>query len=226
MLEVAANENAAVEPAGSPWDIATVTPAASPWQTEAITPEWSFGRAGASERFEIESFVRNGFESAYGCRLAQFMPELMVLRHKSKIAAVCGLRPALAGKLFLEIYLDHPVESVLGDAASVSLARSDITEVGNLVIARPGYARRLIVQLTEYLYSRGRGWVVFSAVPALRNNFLRAGIPLVTLAPADARRLSADERASWGNYYDHLPLVTAVSVASAYNAVCTPACTR
>jgi hypothetical protein len=214
MLDVAMEQDAAV---------ASTDPLE---QTVAATPRWSFSRAGTSERPNAEAFIRQGFERAYSCRLEQLMPELMVLRHGSKVAAACGLRPAPDGKLFLEIYLDDPVESVLSEAAGAPIARGDITEVGNLVIARPGHARRLIVHLSACLHARGCKWVVFSAVPALRNNFLRIGIPLVTLAPADANRLSAEERAPWGNYYDHSPVVTAVNVAAAFDAVCEAACTR
>jgi len=212
MLEVTTNDSSAIVPETSLVD------------TDTESPAWSFDLVDTRERFEVESFIRNGFESAYGCRLAQLMPELMVLRHGAKIAAACGLRSASADRLFLEVYLDEPIESVLSAAAHVALARTDVTEVGNLVIARPGYARSLITQLAAYLQARGDQWVVFSAVPALRNNFLRVGIPLVTLAPADAGRLNAQERASWGRYYDHLPLVTAVNVAAAYRVVCEPAC--
>lgn len=213
MLEVAADKDAVVAPAPG-------------IRTGPQSPGWSFIRAGATERPAAEEFIRRGFESAYRCHLAQLMPEIMVLRHGSAIAAACGLRPASNGKLFLEVYLDHPVESVLGAATGLSIGRDHITEVGNLVIARPGHARRLIVHLAAHLYASRCRWVVFSAVPALRNNFLRIGIPLVTLAPADAGRLSAAERASWGNYYDHSPVVTAVDVAAAFHAVCEAACTR
>lgn len=192
----------------------------------AAEVNWTFVSAGASERPAVESFIRLGFEAAYGSQLAQLMPELMVLRRHSAIAAACGLRPAAMERLFLEVYLDAPVETVLGAAADPTVARADITEVGNLVIAQPGYARRLIVHLAACLHARGCRWVVFSAVPALRNSFRRIGIPLVTLAPATAARLSADERAHWGAYYDHSPMVTAVNVGDAFQAVCEAACTR
>jgi hypothetical protein len=197
-----------------------------PARPGAAAAHWTFSSASDRERPDVEDFIRRGFENAYGSSLAQFMPELMVLRHGPEIAAACGLRSAAADRLFLEIYLDAPVETVLGAASDPSAARADITEVGNLVIARPGYARRLIVHLAACLYARGCRWVVFSAVPALRNSFRRIGIPLITLAPADAGRLSTDERARWGTYYDHSPVVTAVNVAAAFHAVCEAACTR
>ena len=201
-------------------------PSAGSRRSPAAPTLWTFASASAPERPVVETFIRRGFADAYGSHLARLMPELMVLRRHSEIAAACGLRSALLEKLFLEIYLDAPVETVLGAAADPSVARADITEVGNLVIAKPGYARRLIVHLAACLYARGSRWVVFTAVPALRNSFRRIGIPLVTLAPADAQRLTAEERAHWGTYYDHSPVITAVSVGDAFQAVCEAACTR
>lgn len=192
---------------------------------EAANP-WSFNSARVPERPVVEAFMRRGFEQAYGARLAQFMPELMVLRRHSDIAAACGLRPAAFSRLFVEIYLDAPIETVLSAAADPAIARADITEVGNLVIAQPGYARRLIAHLAAELYARGCCWVVFSAVPALRNSFRRLGIPLVALGPASAARLTPRQRARWGTYYDHLPVVTAVNVAGAFQAVCETECIR
>ena len=187
---------------------------------------WSFTSAGIPERPDVEAFIRRGFEQAYGSRLEQLMPDLMVLRRHSEIAAACGLRPAALANLFVEVYLDAPIERILATTADPTIARAEITEVGNLVIAQPGYARRLIVHLAAHLYARGTRWVVFTAVPALRNSFRRLGIPLLSLGPAEAARLSPDERARWGTYYEHLPVVTAVNVADAFQAVCEAACIR
>lgn len=193
---------------------------------ETQKARWSFIRAGARERPGVEEFIRRGFERAYGAQLARLMPTLMVLKRGDQVAAACGLRPAAGEPLFLETYLDAPVEATLSHAAGEPIDRRDIVEVGNLVIARAGFARRLIVHLTTHLSGNGTGWVVFTAVPALRNSFLRLGIPLVTLAAAQASRLPAPARAEWGNYYQQGPIVTAVRVQSAFDAVCEAACTR
>jgi len=187
---------------------------------------WSFTRAGSRERPPVEAFIRRGFERAYGARVTQLLPTLMVLKRDAEIAAACGLRPAAAERLFLEAYLDEPVETALSRATGLDLGRRDIVEVGNLVIARAGYARRLIVHLTTWLSAAGPAWVTFTAVPALRNSFRRLGIPLVTLAAADGSRLPAPVRAEWGDYYEQAPVVTAVRVQSAFDAVCEAACTR
>lgn len=192
----------------------------------ARRPQWSFARAGARERPSIEDFIRRCFERAYRARFTRFMPVLMALRRGGEIAAACGLRAASDERLYLETYLDWPVETTLSAATGETLGRGDIVEVGNLAVAGAGCARRLIIHLTTYLHARGPAWVAFTAVPALRNNFLRLGIPLVTLAPADGTRLGPAARAEWGTYYDQAPQVTAVKVSCAFDAVCEAACTR
>lgn len=187
---------------------------------------WSFLHVGARERAVVEAFIRRGFERAYGARLVRLMPALMALRRDRELVAACGLRAAAVEPLFLETYLDQPVEIALSRATDLHLGRADIVEVGNLVIARAGIARRLIFNLTTHLHAAGPAWVVFTAVPALRNNFRRLGIPLVTLAAADGDRLPVTARAEWGDYYEQSPMVTAVRVEAAFDAVCEAACTR
>jgi len=78
--------------------------------------------------------------------------------------------------------------------------------------------------LTMHLRSTGMQWAVFSAVPALRNNFLRLGIPLFTMGPASPDKLPAETKAAWGSYYDQQPQVTAVSVESAFEALSGVSC--
>jgi hypothetical protein len=189
---------------------------------DAVTPRagrWRFGPAGQANRHAVEDFIASGFMKAYGARLNAFMPELMMLHDHKALAAACGLRPAAEAPLFLEQYLDQPAEKMLGQSTGKSIARRKIVEVGNLSILRPGYARHFVIHLTQHLRSIGMQWTLFSAVPALRNNFRRLGIPMITLAPADPARLASAVRAEWGSYYEQHPMVTAVNVDTAFNAL-------
>ena len=187
---------------------------------------WRFEPVRAHERPRAEAFIKTGFHRAYGARLSRFMPALMALRRDGEMVAACGLRPSAGEALFLETYLDAPVETALARRTGAEWARADIVEVGNLVVARAGFARDLITHLTTHLHSNGPAWTVFTAVPALRNNFLRLGIPLVTLAPADGARLPPAARTEWGSYYDQSPVVTAVNVRAAFHALREGPCTR
>lgn len=194
-----------------------------------IAPEstgWQFQCVAAAERRAVEGFIAASFLRAYGAHLTRFFPLLLALRHGETLVAACGLRRAAHEPLFLETYLDRPVDDAIGAATAERVARTAIVEVGNLAVTRAGLARSLIVELTHYLKKMGLAWCVFSAVPSLRNNFIRLGIPMIPLAPADAGRLPVDERARWGTYYESAPAVIAVRVAAAHAALARATCTR
>jgi hypothetical protein len=198
--------------------------------TKDFLPEMAPPRAGGPlrgftpqtglRRGETEAFIAAVFRRAYGARIAGFMPVLLGLRDGgSRLLAACGLRAGAGNALFLERYLDAPVEGVLGAAIRRAVAREAIIEVGNLAVVPPGSARHLIVALTGYLAPTRLDWVVFTAAPALRNAFTRLGIPLAALADASIDRLPADARADWGTYYVAGPKVCAVSIAAARDAL-------
>lgn len=193
---------------------------------DSAADRWRFEQVSADKRRPTENFIAAQFLKAYGARISEFMPELMGLYDNGALAAACGLRAAASGSMFLEQYLEHPVENVLGEMTGTAIQRRTIVEVGNLSISRPGYARHLVCWLTLHLHDMGIQWVVFSAVPALRNNFQRLGIPMVTMAPARYDMLPEGADASWGSYYDQKPMVTAVSVESAFKALGNRSCNR
>jgi Thermostable hemolysin len=165
-------------------------------------------------RAEVEAFIRQRFHLSYGARLESLMPRLFTLADTAG-ATLCafGLREAAQGPLFMEHYLDEPVERAIEAHAGVRVPRRLIVEVGNLV-AEPGGARAMIVMLTRYLHEAGFEWVVFTGVASLRAAFLRLGLRPFVLAPADPRRLSAEELAAWGRYFTARPQVMGGQVAA------------
>jgi len=203
-----------------------VTGTRTAFPAERMLNAWSFDPVAPQHRTAVEKFIRHAFEKAYHARISSFLPTLMALETGGELAAACGLGPAGFHRPFLEIYLDLPVERVLAEKSGVAVARRAIVEIGNLAVARAGYARELIIHLTRHLAAQKAEWVVFSAVPQLRNCFRRLAIPLVTLAPAERNRLPPAEREAWGTYYDSAPQVSAVNVDAAYAALDASACTR
>jgi hypothetical protein len=171
-------------------------------------------------RSETEAFIAAVFARAHRARIRKFMPLLLGLRDRGgRLTAACGLRAAGGGPVFLEHYLAGPVERAVAAAAGVPIARARVVEVGNLAVAPPGSARELIAALTEYLVPTPFQWVVFTGGPALRNAFLRLGVPLSHLAHARIEALPEDGRAHWGTYYDNGPTVCAVEVEAARAAL-------
>ncbi|HQR50588.1 MAG TPA: thermostable hemolysin [Methylophilaceae bacterium] len=172
------------------------------------------------ERGEIESFIRQCFAAAHGARINQFMPRLLSLRAKrGDLIAAFGLRSAADSRLFLETYLDRPIEAVLQARLGQAVNREEVIEVGNLSVLYPGAARWLIVALTAMLHEEGYKWVVFTGTASLRNGFSRLGLRPVELGAATLEHLSPSDRADWGHYYDHTPLVMAGDIAYGYRSL-------
>jgi hypothetical protein len=177
-------------------------------------------RPGQLGREALEAFIQAVFARSYAASIRQFYPHLLALRRPDEgLAAVAGLRPAHAGGLFCETYLDTTVETLLAQACGRQVCRRDVVEIGNLAPASVGQARWLIATLTAYLHGAGFGWVVFTAVPALHNAFLRMGLRPMALADADPARLAASEQGRWGRYYDGRPVVYAGQVRQGYQAL-------
>jgi len=163
---------------------------------------------GSFEWDEASAFVSRVFEKTYGASITSFMPHFIKMcDRKGDIRAIVGYRPASSGKLFLENYLDLPVEEVLSKYLGTKVDRSSIVEVGNLAEQAPGDGRMAIIAATAFLHSAGYRWVVFTGVPRLRNAFARLGLIPQELAPADESRLPEKDQGRWGNYYKNRPVV-------------------
>ncbi|CAG0979890.1 hypothetical protein MTYP_01700 [Methylophilaceae bacterium] len=165
----------------------------------------------ADDRRELEQFIHRIFREAYGADVQEFMPQLMSLRNtRGELLAVCGLRHAENTSLFLERYLQSPVEAVIAEKSGRQVARADIIEVGNLAVAYPGTARSLLASISIYLHGTSTAWAVFTGIPALRNALSKLNMHLLPLGFARLAHLPENEQAAWGRYYDEKPQVMAV----------------
>lgn len=186
----------------------------------AVPTQVAVAGVSSVDRAEAERFVRRAFRIAYGARLGTLMPLLMILRSDAgELLAVLGLRPGDSRPLFLECYLDAPVEDRLGAAVGGHVDRTALVEVGNFAVGAAGGGRWLIMALTGYLHASDVDWAVFTCGPELQNAFSRLGVDLVDLGPADPGRLAQEERPRWGGYYAQGPRVMAASVAQSRDAL-------
>jgi len=170
--------------------------------------------AGEVGRETLERFVAAAFERAHGARVQHFMPSLLGLEDWSgTLRCALGYRSAGAGRLFLEQYLERPIESaiaerVAGSGAGAPIDRSTIVEVGNLAGRGCRAAMYLVGQLPRFLMQRGYSWVTFTATERVRDLLTTFDAPLLDLGPADPARL-ADGADDWGAYYRTRPRVMA-----------------
>lgn len=174
-----------------------------------MSQTFAIADAGAPERGELEAFVAEAFQRGHDATVASFMPTLLSLRDGSgRLRSVVGLRGATAAPLFLEHYLEQPVEAALATATGRAIRREQVVEVGNLAGSNCRAAVRMVALLPSYLLSLEYRWIVFTATGAVRGILQGLGAPLVELARADGSRV-ADGPDRWGRYYDTDPRVLA-----------------
>lgn len=165
----------------------------------------------APDRKELEEYVYKVFRKAHSASIKHYLPHLMGLRDEAnKLLAVCGLRHASEGRLFLEHYLDSPVEQILRDKTGELVDRNDIVEIGNLAVGDPAHVRSLLASISLYLHGTDTRWAVFTGLATLKNSLLKLNMQVHVLHEASILRLPETERADWGSYYAEGPHVMAV----------------
>lgn len=187
------------------------SPRAAPRRPETLRLEPVYATHPSREAFE--AFIADRYRLAYGARILRFLPHLLGVRDRlSGWRAGAGYAAAAEQALFLERYLDGPVEQAIAHAGGRAATRCGIVEVGNLASASTGIARALVPSLALHFNRLGYAWVAFTATRALRNTFHRLGLRPLALAAADPARLE-DAGASWGSYYRQDPVVVACEIA-------------
>lgn len=168
------------------------------------------------DRENLQSFIADTFYKTYGADVHHFSDILVGCRDENgQWLAALGFSPITDKKVFLEQYLDLPLEMDIAAHVGENTLRSEIVEVGNLAATHAGAGRALIITMTHYLNKQGYKWVAFTATNNLLNSFKRLRIKLVQLAEANPKRLP-DEGKNWGTYYDTKPQVMFGDIASGY----------
>src|SRR5688572_230463 len=165
-------------------------------------------------RRDVEALISRVYAVRYQAAVLQFTPTLVSLRRSAGVVAAAGYRRASHEALFLERYLDAPVESLLRFHTGTTPKREQIFEVGHLAAARAGAGRDLVVSLCRHLVDEGCEWVVATVTRELDHLFVRAGVEPVRLGTAKPDALGNDASA-WGSYYEHLPMVLAAHLPRA-----------
>lgn len=160
-------------------------------------------------RVEVEEFVRAVFATRHAARVCSFMPTLLALRNDTGVlCSAAGFRCAGDQALFLERYLDEPIERAIASSIGQPVSRAQVVEVGNLAARTCRSAMRLVLDLPRMLLDRGQNWIVFTATDTVRQLLASYRAPLLDLGSASASR-ARDTGDNWGRYYDTHPRVMA-----------------
>lgn len=182
-------------------------------------PPFELFEACGADRVRVEVFIHRCYAENFDAHVDAFMPHLFGLRDaRGVICGAFGLRTA-SRRLFLEQYLQSPIETAIAFRSGHAVERHSIVEIGHFSGAFAGAAREMIRLLTQRLRDENYAWVTFTGTTVLRNAFSRMGLPLLDIAPADVECLPADARNCWGNYYEHAPRVMAGEICTGYEAL-------
>ena len=127
------------------------------------------------------------------------------------VRAALGYSRACDRRLFLEAYVDLPIEQELERSLGRPFNRRDIIEIGNLAADNALAMVRLWAETANDLGTDAEIAVSVLTRP-LRAMFRRLGVTLYELMPANAERLS-DKGIRWGDYYTKDPVVCAGFIA-------------
>lgn len=173
----------------------------------------------APERLRVEAFLEAAYDRAFQGRIRNHYPTLMSVQDRQgTILAAVGFRFASLGPLFLEQYLDEPVEAAMSARLAVPTDRAAIAEIGNLASESPGASLFLFLALARHLDQRGCTHAVATATRQLRRSFARVGFATQPLTRAEPGRLGGGA-ADWGAYYSRDPEVLAGAIAPALPAL-------
>ena len=161
---------------------------------------------GSSLRSSLEARVRTGFGHHFNACIEGFMPELAVYEHATGASGVIGFRNAADESLFLENYLDLPVETVVHLVSGEVVDRGSVVEVGQFVVDERDIVADFFRELVPFLVSQGFEWVCFTGTNRIRALLARIGFAGFPVTLADEERLG-ESRDEWGSYYEQEPVV-------------------
>lgn len=152
--------------------------------------------------------IKSVYRNAHQADIVDFAPEIVVATNaEGAIVCAAGLRTVADG-FFSEAYLDAPIAETLSFVIDEVVQPDEVIEVVTLASSRTCTALPMLDAITSEGRKRGMRFGFFTATKRLRSMLLRAGLPLIPLAPAHQKRIA--DAGSWGGYYRTDPWVCAL----------------
>lgn len=171
----------------------------------------TLARSGEPDYDRACDLAADQYQRHFGCALRDHYPAYFCLENQGQLLGVCGFRAA-TGQLFLEQYLEAPVETLLPTENGHAPSRSEIVELGAFAVRHRGLALLLMNCLAPALQDMGFVHAVCTATLPVRRCLRTLGISAANLGRAEASCLSNSE-SDWGSYYSMRPAVIHGAIA-------------
>jgi len=157
-------------------------------------------------RQALERIISEKYHSAHSAHITEFMPILLGMSLGGRSHAALGLRPGHYRPMFLEQYMDAPIEQQVAGLSGKPVDRLSLIEVGNLVVTHRGAGLLMFIVMATAIAKAGFEWMVFTVTDEVERLIRRLDFNPRYLAMADPARLK-DRKKQWGHYYDCNPKV-------------------
>ncbi len=161
---------------------------------------------GSRDRQQLEAYISNKYESVHKAVLTEFLPLLLTMETEGEVDAVVGLSLGGRQAMFLEQYLDGPIEQKIAYFEKRPVDRNSIVEIGNLAIANRGTGLLMFIVVAMMMSEAGYNWMAFTATQQVSRLIHRLGFEPRILADANSGSL-VENAECWGSYYDQNPRV-------------------
>jgi len=159
-----------------------------------------------SQRSATEAYIAKRFKAVHDARIDHFLPFFLTTSKHEKLTAAAGFSPGQCGGMFIEHYLEAPIEQLIARLEEQPVSRSQIVEIGNLVVTDRMSGLLLFVFLAQFLHLSGFKWMAFTATSSVEKMIQKLGYSPFYLADARADHLG-DVAKNWGRYYGNNPRV-------------------
>jgi Thermostable hemolysin len=126
---------------------------------------------------------------------------------QEEVLACAGLSFPEGDTIMLERYLDAPVEEVISTAVGTPVKRAQVLQIGSIASTRASAGAEIIKAIPLIMACLGRPYAVMTMTGRLAALMKRLGCIFHPLADAAPDRLTPEELAAWGTYYDTRPVV-------------------
>lgn len=163
------------------------------------------------------ALIKRRYREVLGANLSPCFDKFIHRGGDAAHGAALGYRRAGVRPLFLERYLNAPIENIVSASLAREVMRGAIVEIGNFAADESMAMVALWAATANDLGGESEVAVATLTAP-LRAMFTRIGLPIRLLAPA--RSEDAGENAGeWGSYYDRDPWVCAGLIAEGQDAL-------